>query len=142
MIMPIETPDFDTMQDVWVQAAKVEDIASYPLKDDEVLIEYSSDGTSVRLIENLNLDTPLTRDGTSKNEQRKKTPFLLRNIWLLAAAKKEEEEYSKTSNKAQEFTKEKAEEQKKKTFEELIPKYLHDFADIFVKDGLNKLSPS
>jgi hypothetical protein len=29
----------------------------------------------------------------------------------------------------------------KKPFEELVPSYLHDFADIFAKDGLNKLPP-
>jgi hypothetical protein len=32
-------------------------------------------------------------------------------------------------------------EQRKKSFEELVPSYLHDFADIFAKDGLNKLPP-
>jgi hypothetical protein len=32
-------------------------------------------------------------------------------------------------------------EQKKKPFEELVPSYLHDFCDIFAKDGLNQLPP-
>jgi hypothetical protein len=32
-------------------------------------------------------------------------------------------------------------EQKKKLFEELVPSYLHDFVDIFAKNGLNKLLP-
>jgi len=32
-------------------------------------------------------------------------------------------------------------EQKKKLFEELVLVYLHDFTDIFAKDGLNKLPP-
>jgi hypothetical protein len=48
----------------------------------------------------------------------------------------------KTSNKAQEFALKDAQEKKKKTFEELVPDYLHDFADVFAKDGLNKLPPS
>ena len=138
--MPQET---DVMEDVWVgkinPLPEVKEVATYPLTDDEILIEYSADGSSVRLIENLTFDTPLTRDGTSKTEttKTKKTP--LRNIWILATAK---EEYTKTSNKAQEFAKDKAQETKKKPFEELVPEYLHDFADIFAKDGLNKLPPS
>ncbi|KAG2062730.1 hypothetical protein BDR04DRAFT_1164723 [Suillus decipiens] len=47
--------------------------------------------------------------------------------------------YSKFSNKAQEFTTHKKE--KKKSFEELVLSYLHDFHDIFMKEGLNKLPP-
>jgi hypothetical protein len=50
----------------------------------------------------------------------------------------------KFSNKVQQFTMASAHgeaEQKKKSFEELVPSYLHDFSDIFVKDGLNKLPP-
>jgi hypothetical protein len=46
------------------------------------------------------------------------------------------------SNKVQEFALKDAQEKKKKTFEELVPDYLHDFADVFTKDGLNKLLPS
>jgi len=44
-------------------------------------------------------------------------------------------------NKVQEFTVSKNVELQKKMFEELVPSYLHDFADIFVKDGLNQLPP-
>jgi hypothetical protein len=46
----------------------------------------------------------------------------------------------KFSNKAQEFASEEK-EKKKKTFEELVPEYLHDFSDIFAKDGLKELPP-
>jgi hypothetical protein len=46
------------------------------------------------------------------------------------------------SNKAQEFALKDAQEKKKKTFEELVPDYLHDFTDVFAKDSLNKLPPS
>jgi hypothetical protein len=134
-------PDMDTKEDVWVSqmAPKVEDLITYPLQDDEILVEYTPDGSTVRLIENILFNTPLTCDRTSRREQTKKTPFPLRNIWILAAQR---EEYTKTSNKAQEFTKEKATELKKKSFEELVPEYLHNFANIFTKDGLNKLPPS
>jgi hypothetical protein len=94
----------DTKEDIWVgqMAPKVEELATYPLQDDEILIEYAPDGTTVQLIENLSFNTPLTCDGTSKKEQMKKTPFPLRNIWILAA---QGEEYTKMSNKAQEFAK-------------------------------------
>jgi len=44
-------------------------------------------------------------------------------------------------NKAQEFAVSKNIELQKKTFEELVPSYLHDFADVFAKDGLNQLPP-
>jgi hypothetical protein len=50
----------------------------------------------------------------------------------------------KFSSKAQQFSMAGAHgeaEQKKKSFEELVLFYLHDFANIFVKDGLNKLPP-
>jgi hypothetical protein len=50
-------------------------------------------------------------------------------------------ESPKTSNKAQQFSLAANTEQKKKSFEELVPEYLHDFADIFAKDGLNQLPP-
>jgi hypothetical protein len=134
-------PSMDTKEDVWVgqMAPKVQELATYLLQDDEILIEYAPDGTTIQLIENLSFNTPLTRDRTSKKEQTKKTPFPLRNIWILAA---QGEEYMKTSNKAQEFAKEKATKLQKKLFEELVPRYLHDFVDIFAKDGLNKLPPS
>jgi hypothetical protein len=46
------------------------------------------------------------------------------------------------SNKAQEFALKDAQEKKKKTFEELVPDYLHDFINIFAKDSINKLPPS
>jgi hypothetical protein len=58
----------------------------------------------------------------------------LRNSWIYAR-KTEENEYLKTSNKAQEFALTDTQE-KKKTFEELVPDYLHDFANVFAKDGL------
>jgi hypothetical protein len=73
----------------------------------------------MRLIENVSLNTPLTKDGTSKNKM-------------------------KFSNKAQQFAIAGVHseiEQKKKPFEELVPGYLHDFCDIFAKDGLNCLPP-
>jgi hypothetical protein len=92
-------PDMGTKEDVWVgqMAPRVEELATYPLQDNKILIEYTPDGTNICLIENLLFNTPLTRDGTSKKEQMKKTPFPLRNIWILAAQR---EEYTKTSNKA------------------------------------------
>src|SRR6267154_208748 len=134
---------YDT-NDTWVGevacALRVDDVATYPIADDEVLLEYLADGTSVRLIENFDFaDIPLTRDGTSAKEIRriaKITP--LRNTWVLAGSPIEENQ--KTSNKAQEFATSER-EKKKKSFEELVPKYLHDYADIFAKDGLDKLPP-
>jgi len=141
-----EPPLYDTMEDVWddssMFARKVEDPVTYPINDDEVLIEYAQDGTSVTLHENLSFDSPLTRDGTSASEIRRTAALRpLRNSWIYAR-KTEENEYLKTSNKAQEFALKDAQEKKKKTFEELVPDYLHDFADVFAKDGLNKLPPS
>jgi hypothetical protein len=50
----------------------------------------------------------------------------------------------KFSNKAQQFAIAGAHsevEQKKKSFEELVPGYLHDFRNIFTKDSLNRLPP-
>jgi hypothetical protein len=75
---PLENfPNMDTKEDVWVghMAPKVEELATYPLQDDEILIEYALDRTTVRLIKNLSFNTPLTCDGTSKKEQMKKNPF-------------------------------------------------------------------
>jgi hypothetical protein len=141
-----EPPQYDTMEDVWddssMFARKVEDPVTYPINDDEVLIEYTQDGTSVTLHENLSFDSPLTRDGTSASEIRRTAALRpLRNSWIYAR-KTEEDEYQKTSNKAQEFALKDAQEKKKKTFEELVPDYLHNFADVFAKDSLNKLPPS
>jgi hypothetical protein len=69
-----EPSQYDTMEDVWddssIFARKVEDPVTYPINDDEVLIEYAQDGTSVTLHENLSFDSPLTRDGTSASEIR------------------------------------------------------------------------
>jgi hypothetical protein len=121
MTFPEETaPVFDTKEDIWGNyEPMVTDITTYQLQDEDVLIEYSEDGTEMRLIENVSLDSPLTKDGTSKNKM-------------------------KFSNKAQQFAITGAHsevEQKKKSFEELVPSYLHDFRDIFAKDGLNQLPP-
>jgi hypothetical protein len=121
MTVPKETaPVFDTKEDIWGDyKPMVTNITTYQLKDGEVLIEYSENGTEMRLIENISFNSPLTKDGTSKNEM-------------------------KFSNKAQQFAIAGAHsevEQKKKLFEELVPSYLHDFRDIFAKDGLNRLPP-
>jgi hypothetical protein len=121
MTVPEETaPIFDTKEDIWGNyEPMVTDITAYQLQDEDVLIEYSEDGTEMRLIENVSLDCPLTKDCTSKKEM-------------------------KFSNKAQQFAIAGAHsevEQKKKLFEELVPGYLHDFHDIFAKDGLNRLPP-
>src|SRR6267154_2534780 len=105
--IPTSVPEFDATNDMWVGEVactlRVDDIATYPIADDEVLLEYSADGTSVRLIENFDFaDIPLTRDGTSAKEIRrvaKTTP--LRNTWVLAGSPIEDNQ--KTSNKAQEF---------------------------------------
>jgi hypothetical protein len=121
MIIPKETaPVFDTKEDIWGNyEPMVANITTYQLRDEDVLIEYSADGTEMRLIKNVSFNFPLTRDGTSKNEM-------------------------KFNNKAQQFAIARAHsevEQKKKSFEELVPGYLHDFHDIFAKDGLNRLPP-
>jgi hypothetical protein len=134
------------MEDVWDDSSiftrKVEDPVTYPINDDEVLIKYAQDGSSITLHENLSFDSPLTRDGTSASEIRQTTTLRpLRNSWIYAR-KTEEDKYLKTSNKAQEFAFKDAQEKKKKTFEELVPDYLHNFTDVFAKDGLNKLPPS
>jgi len=140
-----EPSQYDTMEDVWddspIFARKVEDPVTYPISDNEVLIEYAQDGSFVTLHENLSFDSPLTRDGTSASEIRRTAALRpLRNSWIYAQ-KTEEDKYLKTSNKVQEFALKDAQEKKKKTFEELVPDYLHDFANIFAKDGLNKLPP-
>jgi len=121
MTVPEETaPIFDTKEDIWGNyESMVTDITTYQLRDEDVLIEYLEDGTEMRLIENVSLDSPLTKDGTSKNEM-------------------------KFSNKAQQFAiagVHSEVEQKKKSFDELVPSYLHDFRNIFTKDGLNRLPP-
>jgi hypothetical protein len=125
--IPMETsPIFNTKEDIWNNyELPVTDVSTYSLHDEDVLIEYLMDGSEMRLIENLSFDTLLTRDGTSKIKQ-KQSPSM------------------KFSNKAQQFAVTGAHseiEQKKKFFEELVPDYLHDFADIFAKDGLNCLPP-
>jgi hypothetical protein len=140
---------YETKDDVWDDvptnptfALKVEDVATYQINDDKVLIEYTQDGSNITIFENLSFDTPLTRNGTSRTEIRRAAALSpLRNSWIFAR-KAEDDEYLKTSNKAQEFALKDAQEKKKKTFEELVPSYLHDFADVFAKDGLNQLPPS
>jgi hypothetical protein len=121
MTVPEETaPIFDTKEDIWGNyEPMVTDTTTYQLWDEDVLIEYLEDGMEMRLIENVFLNSPLTKDGTSKNKM-------------------------KFSNKAQQFAIAGAHsvvEQKKKLFKELVPSYLHDFRDIFAKDGLNRLPP-
>jgi hypothetical protein len=119
--IPAETASiFDTKKDIWDNyKLMVADIATYQICNEDVLIEYLENGTEMHLIENVSFDTLLTKDGTSKNEM-------------------------KFSNKAQQFAVAGAHskvEKKKKPFEELVPNYLHDFCDIFAKDGLNHLLP-
>jgi hypothetical protein len=67
-----EPPQYDTMEDVWDDSSmftrKVDDPVTYPINDDEVLIEYTQDGSSVTLHENLSFNSPLTRDGTSASK--------------------------------------------------------------------------
>jgi hypothetical protein len=66
-------PQYETKDDVWddiptskpLFALKVDDVATYQINDDEILIEYTTDGSNITLFENLSLDTPLTCDGTS-----------------------------------------------------------------------------
>jgi hypothetical protein len=126
---------FDTTNDVWIDrldehfAPAVSSIAEYALQDDEFLVEYSN-SMDLRVFENESMDTPLTKDGTSFAEQKKPVSPLPRPA-----------EYVKIGNKAQQFALAANAEQKKKSFEELVPEYLHDFADIFAKDGLNQLPP-
>ncbi|KAG2346654.1 hypothetical protein BDR05DRAFT_945660 [Suillus weaverae] len=63
-------PQFDTKEDVWDDtfARKVEDPATYSINNDEVLIEYAPDGSSITLFENLSFNSPLTQDGISASE--------------------------------------------------------------------------
>jgi hypothetical protein len=84
-----EPSQYDTMEDVWddssMFARKVEDPVTYPINDDEILIEYAQDGSSVTLHENLSFDSPLTRDGTSASEIRQTAALRpLRNSWIYA----------------------------------------------------------
>jgi hypothetical protein len=62
-----EPPQYDTMEDVWndtsMFARKVDDPVTYPINDNEVLIKYAQDGSSITLHENLSFDSPLTCDG-------------------------------------------------------------------------------
>jgi hypothetical protein len=123
--IPSETsPVFNTKEDIWGNyELSVDDVSTYYLHNENVLIEYHPDGTEMRVIKNVSLNTPLTHDGTSKAEQ--KQSFAM-----------------KFSNKAQLFMVAGVHseiEQKKKSFEELVLEYLHNFADIFAKDGLNRL---
>src|SRR3984957_12511608 len=68
-LIPTEDDDqFDTMHDVW-HAPEVREISSYELGEGEFLVEYDTDGISMRIIEEVSMDTPLTRDGTSRLEQ-------------------------------------------------------------------------
>jgi hypothetical protein len=131
--------DFNTPWDIWMDenqfALPVTDVSTFELSEDEVLVEYSSDGSSVWLIENLSFNSPLTKDGTSAAEicrMIRVTP--LWNNWILSTSK---DEPQKLSNKAQEFAVAGEQEKKKKNFEELVSSYLHDYADIFADDGLN-----
>jgi hypothetical protein len=138
-LLPIPDEDdeiFDEKHDVWINqldehfAPAVSSIAEYTLLDEEFLVEYTADSDELRVIENVSMDTPLMKDGTSFSEQKTTVTPLPRPT-----------ESPKTSNKAQQFALAANAEQKKKSFEELVPEYLHDFADIFAKDGLNKLPP-
>jgi hypothetical protein len=134
------------MEDVWdntsIFTREVEDPVTYPINNDEVLIEYTQDGSSVTLHENLSFDSPLTHDSTSASKIQQTAALRpLRNSWIYVH-KTEEDEYLKISNKAQEFALKDAQEKKKKTFEELVPDYFHNFTNVFAKDSLNKLPPS
>jgi hypothetical protein len=110
MHIPSETSSiFDTKEDIWGNyKPPVADVSTYYLHNKDVLIEYHPDGTEMRIIENLSLDTPLTCDGTSKAEQ-KQPPSM------------------KFSNKAQQFMVAGAHskiEQKKKSFDEMKPGFI------------------
>jgi hypothetical protein len=48
----------------------------------------------------------------------------------------------KLSNKAQEFAVEEAQKATKKTFEELVPSYLHSYSYVFGDEGFKELPPS
>jgi len=116
---PVKPERVDSTAPFTARIKEIPDVATYQLQEEDVLIEYSDDGSEMRLIENVSFDTPLMKDGTLRNEM-------------------------KFSNKAQQFAIAGAHskvEQKKKLFEELVPGYLHDFCVIFAKDGLNHLPP-
>jgi hypothetical protein len=72
MTVPEEmAPIFDTKEDIWENyEPMVTDIVTYQLWDEDVLIEYSADGMEMHLIKNVSLNSPLTKDGTSKNEMK------------------------------------------------------------------------
>jgi hypothetical protein len=77
------------MEDVWddpsMFARKVEDPVTYPINNNEVLIEYTQDGSSVTLHKNLSFNSPPTRDGTSASEIRRTAALRpLRNSWIYA----------------------------------------------------------
>jgi hypothetical protein len=78
-LLPIPDDDdetFDEKHDVWINqlnehfAPAVSSIAEYALLDEEFLVEYSADSDELRVIENVSMDTPLTRDRTSFSEQK------------------------------------------------------------------------
>jgi hypothetical protein len=132
----------DVLDNTSMFARKVEDPVTYPINDNEVLIKYTQDGSSVTLHENLSFNSPLTCDGTSASEIRwAAAPRPLRNSWIYAQ-KTKEDECLKMSNKTQEFALKDAQEKKKKTFKELVSDYLHNFTDVFTKDSLKKLPQS
>jgi hypothetical protein len=87
---------FDEKHDVWINqldehfAPAVSSIAEYALLDEEFLVEYSVDSDELRVIENISMDTPLMKDGTSFSEQKTTVTPLPRPTESL-----------KTSNKAQ-----------------------------------------
>jgi hypothetical protein len=52
---------FDTKEDIWDNfEPPVTDISTYLLHDDDVLIEYQTNGSEMWIIENVSFDTPLT----------------------------------------------------------------------------------
>jgi len=64
----------------------VAEIVEYLLNNDEVLLEYSTDFSTLWLIENLIFNLPLTCNGTSHVELRGVSLGApLRNTWALAA---------------------------------------------------------
>jgi len=63
-LIPMTNLQYDTMEDIWddisMFARKVEDPVTYPINDDEVLIEYAQDGSSITLHEKLSFNSPHT----------------------------------------------------------------------------------
>jgi hypothetical protein len=52
---------FNTKEDIWDNfEPPITDISTYLLHDDNILIEYQSDGLEMHIIENISFDTPLT----------------------------------------------------------------------------------